>query len=160
MATVQTKAEKVLLAHTFEVGQGKNFGQYRTEYTCDCGDTVVHDGHNRGGLSPLALQVAHQIGALREAEMLSEFEPAGEEHPAVKAAAQALRVEFAQVAPFSIPALARVTVNASRKILLKDAADALERDIFEGHRDEAYVPGLQTPAEAYRDSINFIRERA
>lgn len=53
---------EVLADHQIHDGVGKNLGQYRTEYTCDCGASVITDGHAE--VSLLAARVVHQSDVL------------------------------------------------------------------------------------------------
>jgi hypothetical protein len=61
VAAVQRIAE-VLAEHQIQDGPGTNLGQYRTEYTCECGAPVVTDVHAE--VSLLAARVTHQAEAL------------------------------------------------------------------------------------------------
>jgi hypothetical protein len=63
-AGLNEAVEWVLAEHIWD-RLGRNLGQYRIEYTCDCGETFVADGHR--GVTGAALHRAHvaeQIAAL------------------------------------------------------------------------------------------------
>ena len=45
-AEVERVLAEALAVHYLSSGGGRNLGQYRTEWRCECGATFVTDGHN------------------------------------------------------------------------------------------------------------------
>lgn len=51
-------AARAVYEHTLD-SRGKNLGQYRFEYQCECGEVFITDGHNPEQLSVYALHADH-----------------------------------------------------------------------------------------------------